>query len=100
MNDSLVRGFPLPADWDDSDWIQISRAINSRLQSCSVAKRIVTKQGHTIEYDEINGKAAREETVIADIALGKAFGLTPEELDYLINYDIKYRMGQGAEVDD
>ena len=90
----------MPLDWNELDWIQTSNAINARLQSSSVAKRIVTKQGHVIEYDEINGKAAREETVIADIALGKAFGLTPEELDYLINYDIKYRMGQGAEVDD
>jgi hypothetical protein len=25
------------------------------------------------------------------------YGLTDEELDFIINYDIKYRMGQGAE---
>jgi len=28
------------------------------------------------------------------------YGFTPEELDHIINYDIKYRMGQSAEGDD
>lgn len=35
-----------------------------------------------------------------DVALAKHYGFTPEELDHLINYDIKYRMGQNAEGDD
>jgi hypothetical protein len=33
-----------------------------------------------------------------DRALAKHYGFTDEELDFIINYDIKYRMGQeGAE---
>jgi hypothetical protein len=28
------------------------------------------------------------------------YGFTDEELDFIINYDIKYRMGRDAEVDD
>ena len=28
--------------------------------------------------------------------LAKHYGLTDEELDFIINYDIKYRMGRGA----
>ena len=36
-----------------------------------------------------------------DVALAKYYGFTDEELDHIINYDIKYRMGQGAgEADD
>ena len=62
-----------------------------------MAKSINTKQGHVIEYDEIDGKRARDVTVHADIALGRGFGLSEVELDYIVNYDIKYRMGQGAE---
>jgi hypothetical protein len=27
-------------------------------------------------------------------------GFTPEELDFIINYDIKYRVGRDTEVDD
>jgi hypothetical protein len=39
-----------------------------------------------------------------DSALAEHYGFTPEELDFIINYDIKYRMGLGdgsaEEVDD
>ncbi len=35
-----------------------------------------------------------------DIALAKHYGFNTEELDYIINYDIKYRMGQGIEDND
>ena len=31
-----------------------------------------------------------------DTILAKHYGLTEEELDYIINYDIKYRMGLGG----
>jgi hypothetical protein len=36
-----------------------------------------------------------------DTILAEHYGFTEEELDYIINYDIKYRMGLGEEaVDD
>ena len=33
-------------------------------------------------------------------ALAAHYGFTDEELDFLINYDIKYRMGRDAENDE
>ena len=35
-----------------------------------------------------------------DRALAAHYGFTEEELDFIINYDIKYRMGRDAEIDD
>ena len=35
-----------------------------------------------------------------DVALAEHYGFTAEELDYIINYDIKYRMGSGMEDND
>lgn len=32
-----------------------------------------------------------------DRVLAKHYGFTDEELDFIINYDIKYRMGRDAE---
>jgi hypothetical protein len=29
--------------------------------------------------------------------LAEHYGFTPEELDFIVNYDIKYRLGRGAE---
>ncbi len=34
-----------------------------------------------------------------DRALARHYGFTDEELDFILNYDIKYRMGRGAEDD-
>jgi len=34
-----------------------------------------------------------------DHALAKHYGFTNEELDFIINYDIKYRMGQDNETE-
>ncbi len=33
---------------------------------------------------------------MTDKVLGRHYGFTEEELDFIINYDIKYRMGKGA----
>jgi len=35
-----------------------------------------------------------------DMLLAKHYGFTPEELDFIVNYDIKYRMGQGVDESD
>jgi len=39
----------------------------------------------------------RDET---DRVLAGHYGFTDEELDFIINYDIKYRMGRDAAVDE
>ncbi|OIQ77434.1 Eco57I restriction-modification methylase [mine drainage metagenome] len=100
INDSLIQTFPLPPQWIDTDWNKISAVIDSILSSSAKPKTIRTKQGHLIEYDEINGKSAHEQVNLADRALSKLFNLSDEQLDYIINYDIKYRMGlNGTEND-
>ena len=35
-----------------------------------------------------------------DKVLAEHYGFTDEELDFIINYDIKYRMGKGLEGED
>ena len=101
INDSLVKGFPLPRNWEATDWKSLSSLIDKALRSSASSKSITTKQGHVIEYDEIDGKRARDVILQADIALGSGFGFTQAELDYVVNYDIKYRVGQtNDDVDD
>lgn len=75
--------------------------VDNALRTSATPKTINTRQGHVIQYDEINGKRARDAIFHADIALGQKFGFSQAELDYVMNYDIKYRMGQdGDEHDD
>ena len=37
---------------------------------------------------------------IRDRVLAAHYGFTDDELDFIINYDIKYRMGRDAESDE
>ena len=100
INDSLVRAFPLPSDWRTTDWIKLASEIDAALRESAKSKSILTKQGHVIEYDEIEGRRARDVILHADVAFARHFDFSPVELDYLVSYDIKYRMGQDAKDDD
>ncbi len=73
--------------------IRISCPRYSRRDS---GKVIRTKQGHTIEYEEIKALLSKPIIDRIDSTLAKHYGFTDEELDFIINYDIKYRMGQDA----
>ena len=48
-----------------------------------------------VEYDEFYLKESKSIIDKIDRVLAKHYGFTDEELDFIINYDIKYRMGLG-----
>jgi|SRR5450755_109045 Eco57I restriction-modification methylase len=52
------------------------------------------KEGHLIELAEYRMSYSKGLLDEIDRVLAKHFGLSEEELDFVINYDIKYRMGQ------
>jgi len=60
------------------------------------------KAGDIIETVETNfdAKVAKPIIDLIDLFLGEHYGLTMEELDFIINYDIKYRMGIGNNIAD
>jgi len=51
------------------------------------------------QNDEVNFDVGRSKPIIDEIdcVLAKHYGFTDEELDFIINYDIKYRMGLGGD---
>jgi hypothetical protein len=50
-----------------------------------------------VEFEEFFPGKSKHRMDQVDAELAPHFGLTPEELDYVINYDIKYRMGAESE---
>lgn len=52
-----------------------------------------------IYYDEYYPSKSKSIIDEIDTVLAKHYGFTPEELDYIINYDIKYRMGKELDND-
>lgn len=63
------------------------------------SKRKVRKQKLTgdVEYDEFYVRESKNIIDDIDVALSSHYGFTPEELDFVINYDIKYRLGRAEE---
>ncbi len=96
INDALIRTFKVPATWNEEDWGDVERRLSLSLREHSTRKTISTKQGHKIEYDELDASKSKSLCDEIDRLLGRHYGLTDEELDFVINYDIKYRMGDDA----
>jgi hypothetical protein len=53
-----------------------------------------------VEYEEYYPWKAKHIVDKIDAVLAKHYGFTEEELDFIINYDIKYRMGKDGEEDE
>jgi len=53
-----------------------------------------------VEYDEYYPKKSKPIIDEIDKVLAEHYGFTDEELDFIINYDIKYRMGKELENED
>ena len=96
INDALVRGFFIPGSQSSEDWLSIEGRLSARVRKNSVRKVIMTKQGHKIEYDELDASHSKSILDEIDIVLARDYGLTEEEIDFIVNYDIKYRMGIDA----
>ena len=57
------------------------------------------KSTGAVEYDEYYPKLSKPIIDEIDKLLAKHYGFTEEELDFIINYDIKYRMGDELEAE-
>ena len=99
VNDSFVREFPVPSDWERVDWCELAAKLLRSLDRNATRKTISTKQGHKIEYDEISAVESKFEIDEIDATLGELFGLSAPEVDFIVNYDLKYRVGNEAEVE-
>jgi hypothetical protein len=96
INDELIRDFPINPAVDADDWVNIQKRLAESQKHFAIRKTILTKQGHKIEYDEMNGPVSKSIIDEIDRVLAEHYGFTEEELDFIINYDIKYRMGRDA----
>ena len=57
-------------------------------------------QGHKIEYDEMDAPQSKPILDEIDRVLARHYGFTEEELDFILNYDIKYRLGRDTEEEE
>lgn len=79
--------------------IELLSQSNGKLQADLIAhsvKKTIRTAGGAITYQEFYPKESKPIIDEIDRALAGHYGFTDEELDFIINYDIKYRMGADA----
>ncbi len=73
---------------------ELGERLGTRLQSTAGLSSRKYPSGY-VEYEEYYPQKAKPIIDEIDRVLAKHYGFIEEELDFIINYDIKYRMGKG-----
>ncbi len=98
VSDTLATSLPVPAGvLDDGGLESLGAKLMRDLERNAEKKIINTKSGDQISYDEFRVGESKSILDEIDHVLAIHYGFTEEELDFIINYDIKYRMGRDAE---
>jgi hypothetical protein len=104
VNKREVDAFPidlhaLTASRAQKPLLKLANALMQDLERNSVDRRM-RFQHDTLIVQCIYPKVSKPILDEIDQVLARHYGFTEEELDFIINYDIKYRMGRGAEGGD
>jgi len=85
-----VRQFPVGKPTESS--LNRASELFSRLMADYQKNSVISRRGKT-EFQEFNWGLAKPIVDEIDRLLAEHYGLTEEELDFVINYDLKIRMG-------
>ena len=83
--ESVAKGLPRLEELADEIW--------ARLEATSTHGSGSYEVGGSVRYQKFKPGAAKDLIDQVDRLLAQHYGFTDEELDFIINYDIKYRMG-------
>ena len=95
INPSDVAEFPLQLSLFSEQTKAMLIALSSKLAECSTVHTTHWRKSGLL-IDSIDSKPSKPIIDEIDCVLARHYGFTEEELDFIVNYDIKYRMGRGA----
>ena len=94
LNKSEIENFRYQYDKDiEKEICSIADDLAHDMKKKSVRRVYNYKTTGRVEYDEFYMKLSKPIIDEIDKVLARHYGFTEEELDFIINYDIKYRMG-------
>lgn len=94
VSSTVVKAFPTTDNFlNDPELSELGRQLDASLRENALRKEMNTRQGYLIKYDEYRQPLSKPIIDEIDRVLARHYGFTDEELDFIINYDIKYRMG-------
>lgn len=104
VNKREVDGFPIDLPNIDTETLQaLSAKAAEAMSDLSSNSRMLTgnyKDKGVLSIQSFQPRKSKQIFDEIDALLGKVYRLAPEELDFIINYDIKYRMGLSSEEAD
>jgi hypothetical protein len=101
LSDGVASSFPVPRELEtETNLVDCNEQLMNDLNRHATRKTINTKDGDKISYSEFNVSESKPIIDEIDIVLARHYGFTDEELDFIINYDIKYRLGRDVETVD
>jgi hypothetical protein len=100
FNPSDYRTFPIPAALKAANMSQLAGDLWQALDASSSFANVSHSLTGAIQYEQFRPREAKSVIDEIDRALARHYGFTDEELDFIINYDIKYRMGDELEAID
>jgi hypothetical protein len=92
-----IRAFKLGSFKQSEDLSTLNclgKELMAGLQKSAIRKIIKSRSTGRVEYDELSPRMCLDLIWEIDRVLAKHYGFTDDELDFIINYDIKYRMGR------
>lgn len=100
-----IGSFPINLDQLAHQWGEQLSSLSARLmldyKDNSRERTYIYKTTGTVVYDEFYPKLSKPLIDEIDCLLARHYGFSGEELDFIINYEIKYRVGQkGLEISD
>lgn len=93
FNPSDYKTFPIPATLDADRFNTLAQKLKQRLDSSAGLADVSHSKTGAIQYERFRPRTAKEIIDEIDAVLAQHYGFTEEELDFIVNYDIKYRMG-------
>jgi hypothetical protein len=88
---------PAAAAFGLSEFDEKADRLMSCLDETSAVSSASYAVGGTVSQQKYRPRFAKPIIDEIDRVLARHYGFTDEELDFIINYDIKYRMGRDAE---
>ncbi len=94
--ESYPAGRPDGKIWDEL--ASVAKELMDDMRANATRLKATYRTSGSVEYDQFYPRRSKSIMDRIDRALCPHYGFTEEELDFIINYDIKYRMGVNDEI--
>jgi hypothetical protein len=95
-----ITTFPTPGSVFSEESVAACRKLFSRLMADFKKHSALRKRSDGVEFQEFYPSKSKPLLDEIDTMLAQHYGLTTQELDFILNYDIKYRLGRDTEAEE